>query len=80
MAEIIPITCSSDELAAAISARSQIIGGSCRVRITFDGETTDFTLVTLSELNRTIAGMQMYLDSVAESATVAFVITGCKGF
>ena len=79
MAEITPIVCTEDELTAARSARTALINGSRKEQITIDGDVTVWTAITLPQLNATIAGMQAYQNSIAESGVIAFRITGSKG-
>jgi gpW len=80
LASITPIVCTVDELAAARSARSTLIQGARKVRIVIDGDVTEWTQITLSQLNDTIAGMQSYQNSISSTAITAFSITGSKGF
>ena len=80
MAQIYPIVCTPEELTSARSARTDLISGARKVRITIDGDVTEYTQITLPQLNDTIAGMQAYQNSSSDTAIHGFVITGCKGF
>jgi hypothetical protein len=80
LAKIYPIVCTSDELTTARSARTTLIEGARKVKITIDGDSTEYTQITLPQLNDTIAGMQAYQNSSSDTAIHGFVIAGRKGF
>jgi len=80
LASITQIVCTVDELTAARSARTILIQGARKVRITIDGDSTEWTQITMRELNDTIAGMQAYQNSVSADVVTAFSINGSKGF
>ncbi|WP_162096641.1 gpW family head-tail joining protein [Desulfotalea psychrophila] len=75
-----PIVCSLEEYQAARTARTRLIEGARAVRVTIDGDSTEFTQVSLPQLNETIAGMQAYQNLTSGNGVVAFNIHGCKGF
>ena len=80
MAQIYPIVCTSGELESACAERNKLIAGARKVRVTIDGDTTEYTQITLNQLNDTIAGMQAYQNSTSDTAIHAFLVTGRKGF
>lgn len=78
-----PEPCTTEEYLAARAARTSLIDGARAVRITIDGDLTEYTQVSLPQLNETIAGMQLYLeaDSSIESCIASgFRVSGTKGF
>jgi len=80
LAQNYPIVCTSDELTSARSARTSLIEGARKVKISIDGDVTEYTQITLPQLNDTIAGMQAYQNSTGDTAIHGYLITGGKGF
>lgn len=80
MEKIIPLECSDDELKAAIAERTKMIANQRPIKIVVNGELTEYTLVTLRELNVTIEGMQAYRKSLEPDPILAYRFIGpCGG-
>lgn len=80
---VIPITCTNEEVQAARSAYQRLLTGRRAVKVIIDGETTEFAVVSLSQLGHAIRCMECYLRKQAGVDPVPHVLrvyANSKGF
>lgn len=77
---IIPITCTEEEYLSARLARTKLVDGVRAVKVTIDGDTTEYTQLTLKDLSELIAGMEVYRNCVSGNGIVAYNLNVRSGF